>query len=560
MSTLIKKAARADISSERRANKQPSSKHPMSKAKNKTTRSPGCPSRSSSAKLPSNAQRNQDLLKKHDRHFSSTGGQSVAAESRQSPDRGSRLGSKTPDMEEAEQPVRSEASKDSSGVQEDSVLAKYIERFRHGLPQSRTQRQLGTSVSGEEQELLWWKFHSSSPFITQTKTLQIDDHDSPVSNQHLYDGSITLFSDTSQGDLEDSNVLQLQDRAGRLILENEDDLNTGSVHVSSDGLGFSSFSSPASVDEPVRQPLTRSLMKPARTNSDSIHAFQKSFLPTLTPPTRPEEDILFQWRLRRKLEQARESSSLHGSTLSWQPPRLSHPPASELMSKQQTATSQSAEGSHSDDHPNVIALQPEAHRQIPPALPAYVVSSSSLPQSLGSHLTSSPHTSPGAVEGEELSHPKIPEKDKNAQTKEPEKTGATKHKRKSARERCPKKVTSPKEQLQRERSHESCPADYEPPPSPVHIALGQAVSEVLFPVSPDPTVTTAKKIPISPCEAQNSLEVISQLLQEAEDSDEKEFENDPLLQVLRQQRKWVKAQIRDVDSMLSEFPEGQEVI
>lgn len=93
------------------------------------TRSPGCPSRRSSAKLPSIAQRNQDLLKKHDRHFSSTGGQSVAAESWQSPDRASRLGSNTPDMEEAEQPVRSEASKDSSGVQEDSVLAKYVPRF-----------------------------------------------------------------------------------------------------------------------------------------------------------------------------------------------------------------------------------------------------------------------------------------------------------------------------------------------------------------------------------------------------------------------------------------------
>lgn len=64
--------------------------------------------------------------------------------------------------------------------------------------------------------------------------------------------------------------------------------------------------------------------------TDSIHAFQKSVLPTLTPPTRPEEDILFQWRLRRKLEQARESSSLHGSTFSWQAPRLSHPPASGL--------------------------------------------------------------------------------------------------------------------------------------------------------------------------------------------------------------------------------------
>ncbi|KAF6739715.1 Proline and serine-rich protein 3 [Oryzias melastigma] len=462
----------------------------------------------------------------------------------------------------------------------------YIERFRHGLPQSRTQRQLVTSVSGEEQELLWWMFHSSSPCTTPTKTL----HRGTFNLLPLYLIILTLFSDTSQGDLEDSDVLQLQDRAGRLILENEDDLNTGSVHVSSDGLGFSGFSSPASVDEPVRQPFIHNLMNPGEakisTRTDSIHAFQKSVLPTLTPPTRPEEDILFQWRLRRKLEQARESSSLHGSTFSWQAPRLSHPPASGL--EQQTTTSQPAESSHKDDH-----LQ--AHKQIPPALPAYVVSSSSASQSvsrvpphmhllcdvlpcpvpsshlketqsisqelqeshnkvahktiqvpessalcLGENLTSSPHT----VEGEELSRPKIPEKNKNAKTKEPEKTGATKHKRKSARERGQKMVTPPKDQLQREKSHESCPTVYEPPPSPVHIAMGRVVSEVLFPVSPDPMVTTAKNSSVSPCEAQNSLKVISELLQKAEDSDETEFENDPLLQVLRQQRKWVKNQIR----------------
>ncbi|XP_011483411.1 proline and serine-rich protein 3 [Oryzias latipes] len=581
---------------ERRAHKQSSSKQLLSKTKNKSTRSPGCTSRRSGVKLQSCAQKNQKLFKKHDRHVSSTGGQSVAAESWQSPEHASRLGSITPDMEERDQPLRSEASKDSSGVQEDSVLAKYIERFRHGLPQSRKQRQPVTPVSGEEQEPLWWMFHSSSPCGKQTKTLHKDDHDSAVT----HDGSVTLFSDTSQEELEDSDVLQLQDRASRLILENEEDLNTGSVHVSSGGLGFSDFSSPVSVDEFMPQPLTPGLMKPAKSNSDSIHAFQKSFLPTLTPPTRPEEDILFQWRLRRKLEQARDqclqSSSFPGSTFSWQAPRLTDTPGSGLISKQQT-TCQSADSSQTVDHPHAAALQPEAHRQTPPA---YVVSSSSVPPSvsnvpphthllcdvlpcpvqlhlkekqsitqksahktiqvpdssaicLGEHSRSSPHASPGATEGEELSHQQIPQK---AKTKEPEKTGAPKQKRRSARERCQKKMTP------REESQEF-PAVYEPPPSPVHVAMGQVVSEVLFPVSsisPDHTIPPAKKSPVSSCEALNSLEVISQLLQEAEDSDEKEFENDPLLQVLRQQRKWVKNQIRNVDVMLNEFPEEQQVI
>lgn len=43
------------------------------------------------------------------------------------------------------------------------------------------------------------------------------------------------------------------------------------------------------------------------------------------------------------------------------------------------------------------------------------------------------------------------------------------------------------------------------------------------------------------------------------DSDEKEFEDDPLLQVLRQQRTWVKEQIREVDSVLNEFQDTQQV-
>jgi len=75
----------------------------------------------------------------------------------------------------------------------------------------------------------------------------------------------------------------------------------------------------------------------AKDSSESVRAvsFQKSVIPNLSPPTRPEEDILFQWRLRRKMEQAREwpqslqRSSFHGSTLSWQNPSLTHPSARE---------------------------------------------------------------------------------------------------------------------------------------------------------------------------------------------------------------------------------------
>lgn len=77
----------------------------------------------------------------------------------------------------------------------------------------------------------------------------------------------------------------------------------------------------------------------AKASSDSAHgvSFQKSVMPSLVPPTRPEEDILFQWRLRRKMEQARErplsvqASSPHA--FGWQSMRLSYPSISEQAYK-----------------------------------------------------------------------------------------------------------------------------------------------------------------------------------------------------------------------------------
>ncbi|TKS81909.1 Proline and serine-rich protein 3 [Collichthys lucidus] len=148
--------------------------------------------------------------------------------------------------------------------------------------------------------------------------------------------------------------------------------------------------------------------------------------------------------------------------------------------------------------------------------------------------------------------------------------------RSSSHQRLPKKVVPSAEQQQQRGSQvsgERCTGDYAPPPSPIHSVLGQVVSEVLFPTvdssparrTPVSSVSPPCSTPVPPqssiptCDAQNSMEVISQLLQEAEDSDEKEFEDDPLLQVLRKQRTWVKEQISEVDSMLNEFLDEQRV-
>lgn len=78
----------------------------------------------------------------------------------------------------------------------------------------------------------------------------------------------------------------------------------------------------------------------AQSDSQPAASSPKSVvLPSLVTPQQPEEDILFQWRLRRKMEQAREGPrhvqhpSLHGPTFSWQNQTFNHPAANGLLFK-----------------------------------------------------------------------------------------------------------------------------------------------------------------------------------------------------------------------------------
>lgn len=88
----------------------------------------------------------------------------------------------------------------------------------------------------------------------------------------------------SEGEFDDTEILNLQERANRLLLQEYDKLTVmmmmnfqiflpltvsffspsdsectlsdRSIHVSSEGVGCSDFTSPVSVDEPLRRPLT----------------------------------------------------------------------------------------------------------------------------------------------------------------------------------------------------------------------------------------------------------------------------------------------------------------
>ncbi|GLD63523.1 proline and serine-rich protein 3 isoform X4 [Lates japonicus] len=365
-----------------------------------------------------------------------------------------------------------------------------------------------------------------------------------------------ILSDTSQVEFDDTEILRLQEQASRLLLRG--------------------------LDEPVRRPFIPSLIKSTTvcwltfavkvsSNSDKAVSSQKPIIPSSGPPTRPEEDILFQWRLRRKMEQAREwppslqHSSLHRPTLSWQAPSLSPSSAGGQAYK----STQPPEFSQKDSRPHIIASQSEANeaqRSCPPA------SGEEWP--LHKKRSESNKKERAQTKESERNERKtaMPIRKQKKSTREPT-VGPRSAKRSSLHQRLPKKVTPVAELQQQEGSQEysseGCTGDHAPPPSPIHTALGQVVSEVLFPtvdssparrtpvslVSPPCTASAPLQSPVPPCNTHNSMEVISQLLQEAEDSDEKEFEDDPLLQVLRKQRKWVKEQISEVNSMLNEFLE-----
>lgn len=620
--------------------------------KNKTTTR--SPVRSNQRSSPSPER--QQLDKKHDGRISAIDESHLYTDYWPSSDCGSPLGSDSTSYKQYESAVREESAEVHL---QSSVLAKYVERFRHGRPQSREQRQQVASASTEQQVSFWWlspsSFHSSS---TPTKTTdrnvilpeeEEDDDDAVIFSaaaQRRRDrslspcrGSLGGLSDTSQGELDDVEILHLQERANRHLLTSEY-LNEGSIPVSSEGLGSSDFSPPVTVNEPVHRPLIPSLIKQTtvKEKSNSVHgaSSQKSFIPSFSAPTRPEEDILFQWRLRRKMEQARDWTQSSQSS-------LGRPCSSFLPPGQSYKQPQSAEPLFLS-HPQVAAPQPETnktHNPIPPpagppCLPAFVLSDYSVPQphsvppvsphmhllcdvlpcpinsshpgqsfssrfhSPDSNLShkktqmkdksvntvpsvppgerpSSPHVaSCGSAEEDVCSNQTVPVRDENQKPEKESKRRATsstqrkKPERSSSHRKASKKAAAVKEGGP-EIPSENCPDDHKPSSSssPLRAALGQVVSEVFFSAADSassasrPSATPARSQSSDPnpppAGTQNSVEVISQLLQEAEDSDENEFEDDPLLQVLRKQRKWVKEQISELDSVLTETLKEQRV-
>ncbi|XP_051719396.1 proline and serine-rich protein 3 isoform X2 [Ctenopharyngodon idella] len=577
----------------------------------------------------------------------------------------------SPCSEAQMQAMRNMVSPVTTGAKEPSVLAKYIERFRFGKPQSREERQL-QATEGRDDQPFWWM--STSPPSTSTPTLTSENHirdpldllnDDPASSQspvskslrdettlsparHMLDLSMLSLSESSHCDQEEPEILQLQERANCLLQRSQRSLSSGSVPISSEGLGCSDFSSPTSTDEPVRRPVVSTLM--GSTNRVSEPSLcEGMFLPPAVGSegsgVRREDDILFQWRLRRKMEQARRwgqeapshNSVLHiplshtvvtnqkaqHSTLNSTPhqranlsftpvtfasldppvPESSLPISSPSISRLQPDVTW--EQPDPDIQPKPLpqcsrktvkknletsSVQPQHHKQIRTQV--------SIPETTEKHsrkqTSSSP--SPQTSDSTEDRWPALREKEVTAVKRQTEnerrekKIAPSSRKKKSERHegergsipirvrnsRGHKGVNCKPEPSVKSRWQEEGQSSTRggrsgnraPPPSPIHNALGQVVSEVLFAETDSPTQSKTPsssdspaytpppppQSPIASCSgAQQPLEVIDQLMQDAEDSDGHEFEDDPLLQVLRQQRKWVKEKLSEVDMRLQQL-------
>ncbi|XP_036420162.1 proline and serine-rich protein 3 isoform X2 [Colossoma macropomum] len=573
----------------------------------------------------------------------------------------------------------------TSEMQEPSVLAKYIERFRYGRPQSREERQ--RLATGQP---FWWtsssppQSFSSTPTQTPKERFRglfdcgndlADSIHSPAEwsqrntlspTRGLLDLSVLALSESSHCEPGEPEILQLQERASRLLQKSENSLSSGSsgVPISSEGLGCSDFSSPVTADEPVRTPIVPSLMDSNLLSTPSVSGGDLFAAPsahgTRGSRIRPEDDILFQWRLRRKMEQARQlpetsshSTAFHQpllSRLALQPhPASTDPPqkagfsftpvpvetgpvstpaacpalqpalpvSSATICKLQPETSIPTHHNSITCSGSVLFPQPARERAIlEPQAPHSLqqaclcvqgnysessVEPCSKPQTASSQSPQPSENTDGEWHGRPYGENILAKAKTRQGLENGMKTGATSsRKKKSDRyvggekgvERK-QRIAKPSSRHGRGQERVSCKAkesspenkwhsggqsstggvrsgDRAPPPSPIHNTLGQVVSEVLFPATDSPTQSrtpcssdspryTPPAPSQSPVPAQQSMpqpsEVIGQLMQEAQDSDGLEFEDDPLLLVLRQQRTWVKEQLCEVDRMLEELCE-----
>ncbi|XP_077788202.1 proline and serine-rich protein 3 [Podarcis muralis] len=468
----------------------------------------------------------------------------------------------------------------------DSVIARYMERFRYGQPTSRRERWAPNGHSAQ----FWWLGHSFPPECSISKK-----ETSPTSDGSQSEVRQSLFSpaldQSPSGDSQDSSTLdpetvKLQERAARLLHRSTSPLSS-SRHASSTS---TSTITNADTDMTGRAPHH---LGPGELQG-SLNAFPYYITQRSQPcsSSKPEDDILFQWRLRRKMEEASQAVAVM-SPLAWRSPHIQPTRASSLVER--TAQKPSEPASWKSEGGRV---QPTSETQLHvkstlhdyhPCCPTDSVKNGPCSTQL---IEASPFSSGIVLVGS--SEPKGEQGVKEVTLQEdpipayqdspplPRHAGTSKllgqstlHQDQQAARPVERVHTEPRgnqKAFRTEQGQAKPVRDFRGPPvshtkDSIQHVLGEVIAERLFspPDSPGPHRDKPKRnsksrsldevrpravsVPSHP----QLLNMAAQLLEQAEDSDGTEFEDDPLLQVLRGQRELLRSQLRAVDVRVAQL-------
>ncbi|KAJ7304163.1 hypothetical protein JRQ81_011693 [Phrynocephalus forsythii] len=503
----------------------------------------------------------------------------------------------------------------------ESVIARYIEQFRFGQPTNRRDRRANSETSAQ----FWWLGHSSVPEgnISKKEASPSQDSSQCQVRMSLFSPELDLSPLGSSQDTfaVDPETVSLQERAARLLQKSMSP-STRSRHVSSEGVGFTP--TPSSTDAEadwvrcIPQDIAANQHKGGLTTLP-YHITQRS---QACSSLKPEEDILFQWRLRRKMEEASKAVTAMPS-LAW---KTQHNQITSASTMVKAAAPKSPEPSSCRSKSSNVLPVSEAQLGMKSTLDesqpcccagpvrkepgsqqvretAVFRNRTAMAGGLGFHEEQrlkesipqqdsiSPFTNscylPKSAPKEEQGGKKLnPQEERDfALPNSPLSAG---HKR----------TRKPLSQSVLHQAHQTVSPDERPnveprgngrpcrsrqnPAKPVrdsteaplslakhsvqHV-LGEVVSERLFspPESPVQDRHKPKRTsenwnpeqivpsPVATPSHPQLLDMAGQLLEQAEDSDGTEFEDDPLLQVLRGQREALRNQLRAVDVRMGQL-------